>query len=277
MKHQPVTDHLKTDAPLWKRLARPSMPEWTPAKVATVFVLGSFMLAIGMAFFPSAIRTFTATSASTPAITLSDVTLSAFDGLSVTERHSRGTSRTYSPIGGVTLEGRFTNNSSSELFVYDSRISRFAPPSQTTDSNLDVSDWLRTFLEMKGATFTKNWNQVSGYIVAPNQSVDFRLTTANFKVDPDESVKNFNMGTYFRFIEIENRNADTLIRTLRLLMGLGGQRVQYSPNSRVSTRSPSTNGATLIPSQTPAQDIYRATIPPPSFPFRSPIAITSLA
>jgi hypothetical protein len=209
MKHQPVTDHLKTDAPLWKRLARPSMPEWTPAKVATVFVLGSFMLAIGMAFFPSAIRTFTATSASTPAITLSDVTLSAFDGLSVTERYSRGISRTYSPIGGVTLEGRFTNNSSSELFVYDSRISRFAPPSQTTDSNLDVSDWLRTFLEMKGATFTKNWNQVSGYIVAPNQSVDFRLTTANFKVDPDESVKNFNMGTYFRFIEIESLESKT--------------------------------------------------------------------
>ena len=39
MKHQPVTEHLKVDAPIWRRLLRFSMPEWTPIKIAVVILI----------------------------------------------------------------------------------------------------------------------------------------------------------------------------------------------------------------------------------------------
>ncbi len=198
MRHQPQTEHLKADAPLWRRLFRPSMPEWTPMKIAVAFVLVAFFISVGLAFQPGKIRSFVAPDSESPSFTLTDVKLEAFDGLSITERiDANSFSRSTSMEGGISITGQFRNNTPDELFIFETKVSDPVSSGSVSEADHDVYSWPRTRLEMKHAIYATNGNQVRGYIVAPGQTVDFTLTTTEIDA---HSLETFSLKTRWRYV-----------------------------------------------------------------------------
>lgn len=198
MKHQPQTEYLKAETPLWRRIFRPSMPEWTPMKFAVAFVLVAFFASIGLAFQPSKIQSFVAPDSVAPSFTLSEVKLEAFNGLSTTTKiDSNSSSRSHSPTGGIAITGHFTNETPDELFIFEVKASDPVSSGTVPESDQQVYGWPRAKLEMKGATYTANEWRVRGYTVDPGQTVDFRLTTTRVEAWSEES---FALKTRWRFV-----------------------------------------------------------------------------
>jgi len=204
MKHQPVTDeHLKKNAQIWKRIFSPSMPEWTPAKIALVALFVVTLLLGTIQFYPKqSTRDFAATTIETTQLQFTNVTLAAYEGLQTSVKTNNGFSDGHSPTGGVFIEGQLTNTSPNEIFLtVNTRISSVSADFADSTITSDAARWSRTQMEVKGSPLSKNLNQNHGYFIATGQTVDFELMAAKFQVDPAAKL---NLAINWNFVDLES-------------------------------------------------------------------------
>jgi hypothetical protein len=199
---QPVTDdHLKKNAPIWKRLFSPSMPEWTPMKVSVaVFATLAIVLA-SLSFIPEqSVRDFSAASVTTPSLEFSNVELAAFDGLttSIRDEHNR-TRRTSTPDKGARIKGTIRNTTQYEIFVLQR-------PTIRTGSIIS----LFVNMQISGADYGKTWDQDHGYFLKPNESYNFQLISTRLELGNQEQ---FDFIVEWKFYDLENLAQHTATST----------------------------------------------------------------
>ncbi|MBN4064686.1 hypothetical protein JYU04_03010, partial [Dehalococcoides mccartyi] len=159
------------------------MPEWTPIKVTGVGLLLVVIVLIAQDFFPrQSTRDFTSDSVLTDSFEFSELKLAAFKGLNTAVRSNPfGWSTSSSSDRGGLITGTIRNTSAGTLFVPDEV--------KTSTKNLDEQSGFRPttlLMEIKGAEFIKNWYEIPGYLIQPNESHEFRLVSAKLEIEKSD-------------------------------------------------------------------------------------------
>jgi hypothetical protein len=235
---QPVSDdQLKRNAPLWKRILRPSMPEWTPAKIAATVLGAIFLTFVVISVIPSErIHNFSAESITAQSLLFDQVTLVAYDGMG-TEFQSVGEknrSRSYSRVGGIVIEGTLTNNTANEIFVTDVRFLPQPIDFEGTEFSGGTWSWPEPDYELIGAAYAKNWNQLNGYVIPKGETAKFNIAEVHVNIDSNEPVKMATSWIYIDTTTLELKTATPVFT----FASTGSSRIRAEPEIRITRPIP---------------------------------------
>lgn len=187
MKLRPVSaEHLKINTPVWKRALRVSNPDWTPLRITVLGIVLLFVFFLGLTLYPrQSTRDFEAATTNISGLEFSDMELAAYNGLrfTINSRNARGgsgSSGRTSKTDGILISGSIKNTSESELFLIAGANTRTLSTKLIDGKMLSTgnSKWRRAELQIEDSTFSKNYKQLSGYIIKPGEKFMFEMVGA---------------------------------------------------------------------------------------------------
>ena len=198
MRHQPQTEQLKTNAPIWKRLVSPSVPDMTVGNIAIIAVASVTIILLSFLVWPSqSTRDYAAPNVNTPELRFTDVRLKAYTGLSfaLTENYggigiysSSFTRPSSSSTGGVLLKGNVTNVTRDELFLIvaypGSSNRRSAPYGLRMFTGDGRAREFESSPIVHGSKYTRGGknNEFAGYYIKPAEKLKFELITIELEL-----------------------------------------------------------------------------------------------
>ncbi len=187
MKLRPVSeDHLKINAPRWKLVQGFFKPDLNPVSISVAAIVLLIVLFLGLNLYPKqSTRDYGAAAVSTRDLEFSDMELAAYDGLrlSISYRTSNGSGvyNRSSKTGGIIVRGSIKNTSSNEFFLLAGARTRTLAGKSSDDDSLSTgnTEWNRAEFRIEDSIYSKNYKQIPGYIIKPDEKFNFELITAN--------------------------------------------------------------------------------------------------
>jgi len=175
------------------RFFRPSMPEWTPVKIAVTGVLLIGLALVIQTIYPQSTRDFEAPTLRAGEFEFSNMKLAAYNGMRYSVREPRRSNRSGRSItGGVLIEGTIENTSDRELLLTTGYLGDEIIRSNPIGATLSITNNARlhrTEVEIKATTYSLTNDGVTGYFIKPNEQFNFKLLTSSLEIEAGETTE----------------------------------------------------------------------------------------